>query len=167
MPTTLSIAKEEIGSIFEIKTSQVYHYIQYVNLYIDHGIPILGILDQVRQVKARSLVDILDVPYKYFVLYGGKRKGLRRVGVRLLSIEQSEFPKFRAPGLWLPNDKPIHWFIYNVPLTFNYHRLLDPSVRDRVESLTKSQKDLSIASIIGYPSLLEKLETGWLPKDET
>ena len=158
-----------IGSIFEIKTARGWNYIQYAHPS-EIGIPLVGVIQEERSSPASSALEIRGFSYRYFVFYqfaeAIKRGDIRFIGVEQIPEEWQEFPILRSPGPTDSNGKIPFWFIYNVPVTFNYKRLQNTDVRFKVSQLTEDQKQLSTTTIISHKTLIERLESGWLPKDE-
>jgi len=148
--------------VVEIDTAQGRAYLQYT-----HDDPagasgcgsLLRVLPGIFLKRPASFDALVAGPELYYVLFQVKpcvRRGLVSIAAFNAPIPDRvrPFPLMRWAGLKDREGRPFFWVLY------------DGTERGRVDRLSNEQRALSIVEVVPYEDLLERLETGWLPRHD-
>ena len=162
-----------LGDIVQIPLSKGFAYAQYVN---NHKAPptwgnLLRILPGIyseKQTNYSELAEMEELYYQFFPL----GPALNKTDITLVSNEEipercKEFPLFKSFQHILrlfhpkkPKKKLKMWYLSRF--------LPDGSIEEEslIGDLPKKYYDLSVESIVNDTALIEKIESGWHPRDE-
>jgi len=148
----------KIGDVIEVRTSRGLAYIQYVFRHTSP--PVYGELVRVLPGIYESEPDLHELAQqkeRFFVFYpvvAACRRGLARV-VGKEDVSGFRFPLMRQPGFRDKDGKVLDWYLW------------DGEQTSPLEELTEEMKQLSIAAIWNHELLIERIDEGWSPRDES
>ena len=146
-----------IGDVLAIRTKKGWAYAQCT-----HKMPFFGHLMRVLPGFHKSPVDDiakLVAATERFVtfLFWTKdvdRKVMRVVGRQSVPSRCTNFPLFKGGNADSKTGKTSVWW------------LLDGEKEWRIGKLSAKQKELPMRLIMNAPSLIDRIESGWHPRDE-
>lgn len=147
----------KIGDVIEIPTPSglVYAQVSHTHPEFGHLIRVLpGIHERPPDVR-----DLAKGPHVWSTFYpvdASLRRGFsRKVGSYPVPSHARRFPLFRAAGLPHPNTGLVtEWWLW------------DGRHETRIGALTDEQWDLPPREVLTHPTLVERVVTGWRPRDD-
>ncbi|HEV2953573.1 MAG TPA: ribonuclease E inhibitor RraB [Candidatus Dormibacteraeota bacterium] len=147
----------KVGDLIEIRTNQGLAYAHVTHLVKGHGGPLIRVLEGfwgTRPVDLSALISSGTRFYTFFPVAPAVRQDMVTL-IGNIPVEEPyvRFPLLRAFGPLPPMVPKVVWWLW------------DGEEEWRVGELTNDQRLLSIRSVIGFPLLVERIETGWRPQD--
>jgi len=147
----------QIGDVFEINTPRGVAFLQYLNrdALMGEFIRVFAGTHAERPASLESIVTPNEQFLAFFPVTAAERKKIVTfVGSAKVPSRLNEFPVLRAPGRIDPVRRKIeNW------------RLWDGKRSWGVDQLSEAERDLSVKEIVGAPILVDRIVTGWVPRD--
>ena len=153
--------RAKVGDVIELPTSQGLAYIQYstVDDNRENG-PLVRVLPGLLDERPQNLTDLVQQKERFFayVDVGGliRRPGVRIIGNFPVPERAQGIPMMKVP-LHVQGEEDIFisqkWF------------LTDGIDEWYVGELTPEQEELSIEEDLWYEDLVDRIESGWSPRD--
>jgi hypothetical protein len=149
-----------LGDVFEIPLSKKrLAYAQYVNYHRDPPVwgHLIRVLPGTFQKRPEAFDDIVQQQERFYTFFPAG-SAVNRGLVTIVANEQipdrcRKLPLFKATNATGPTTD-TNWFLW------------DGKMDIKVDKLSPEQVDLSIHEIISFGLLLERIESGWSPRDE-
>ncbi len=163
--------RPRIGDVIEIATPKGFAYAQFTH---DHPIrgEVLRILPGLYATRPADLAALVQQRERYVTFYGlrsilmdnevtvvGGREVLEVAIVGLFPVpaRNRPFPLFRSPGGDIQDNGEFpFWTLWDG---------WDGETAQRVERLTESQRDLPLSGNPSHPLFIDRIVTGWSPRD--
>lgn len=149
--------KIKLGDVIEISTIKGNAYAQYVFNDNEYG-QLIRILPGIYKTYPSDIKKIVEMKELYFVFYP-LSISVRQNRVKIISNEKipsylEKKPILRRPGNRESNGKVLNWWI------------IDNDREYSVKNLNDKQVKYSLAVIVSFDLLEDKILTGWMPEDE-
>jgi hypothetical protein len=156
MAKTIRI-RPKLGDIIEIPLRQKYAYALYINYSKVFGELIRVLRSTHSRQQEPGNLDIKDELFCCFFSVGiwTHRKDVRIIGATKLERSDKKMPLFKQYML-NPDTGKKTWFIWEGN---------SPKAK-KVARLSSSQRSYPMAQIIGFDTLVQRIESGWLPEHE-
>lgn len=151
-----------LGDIIEIPLSRGFAYVQYV---YRHTTPPIVMGDLVRVLpgvyqKRPTDFSKLNAMHERFITFFLIGIAVRRKMASIVAHQEvpdrfAKLPLFKAVGWHDPRTGEVQsWWLWDGKKSW------------KVDELTEEQKRLPLQEFIGFPVLVERIESGWAPEDE-
>jgi hypothetical protein len=147
-----------IGDVFEVPLARGFAYIQLVH----HDAKGCGDLVRVLAGIHRKRLDIStlasqeEIYCAFFpVRHIAKRSLVRRVGSAPVDPKWKRLPNFKGYNQNFATGRRT-WFIIDAKNRFGR----------KVAKLNKEQEAYPMHHVVGFPLMVERIESGWMPQDE-
>ena len=159
--STTRRSRPRIGDIVQFPLSRGFAYAQYVLKHDQppHFGPLICVFEGIFESPLDTLDSLLSAKERFlaFIPLGTavQQRLVEIVGHQPVPPRYAKFPLFKAAGHRDPVTRQVvEWWIW------------DGVESSRAEALTEQQKALSLKEIPGYDVLIERIESGWSPRDE-
>lgn len=155
---TAAATKKPIpGDVFEVLTPKGCAYIQYV-LKTERMGELIRVLPGLFPARPPSFGDLAAQKERYFVYFPltgiVRGRGVHFVGHEPIPPGSAALPRTRRPGGRTRDGRALNWW-----LTDGHHER-------RVDRLSDHERDLSLEVTWNLALLVERLASGWVPRDD-
>ena len=146
------------GDVFEVRTPRGLAYIQYILKHELDG-ELIRVLPGLFETRPTPFTQIALQKEKYFVFFPltvvARGGGVEFVANEKIPTGSATFPLMRRAGGMTRDGKVLNWFLFDGKQNLR-----------RIDILTDQEKELSLEETWNLALLVDRISSGWLPRDE-